>query len=353
MGREEDGLLGSRYYVDHPLVPLADRSATSTSTSRARTCCRACATPASRSRPRPAAPACGRSWLDAIDAGPLDTEMLSAIFGQGRSDYVSFLGRQAPTVFFTDATGPCYHTNDDEIGVVDFGKLDARSPSRCAWRASWPTPARRRRSCPNTPPPPSTTRRCLRGAAELIWEDRDRFSAADQQTLTDIRAELTQIVQDGRGGLRRNDVDTRAVRRRQRRHLDPAEGNSFGLPRARGGAPARAVERFALKSGRGHAARPRSPESSRCRRRPSRSRSRARPEPVGSRWGASARRDCPGRRVLTLLRRRRLAAGAAGRGGSASAAVNSPPPCCDRAAREGRQRLVALGLPTSAALASM
>ena len=29
-----------------------------------------------------------------------------------------------PTVFFTDANGPCYHTVDDEIGVVDFDKLD-------------------------------------------------------------------------------------------------------------------------------------------------------------------------------------------------------------------------------------
>jgi hypothetical protein len=28
-----------------------------------------------------------------------------------------------PTVFFSDSTGGCYHTTQDEIGVVDFWKL--------------------------------------------------------------------------------------------------------------------------------------------------------------------------------------------------------------------------------------
>ena len=60
----------------------------------------------------------------AINASTLDTDQLSSIFGQNRSDYVSFLAKQVPSVFFTDATGPCYHTNDDEIGIVDFDKLD-------------------------------------------------------------------------------------------------------------------------------------------------------------------------------------------------------------------------------------
>ena len=27
-------------------------------------------------------------------------------------------------MFFTDATGPCYHTIDDEVAVVDFSKLE-------------------------------------------------------------------------------------------------------------------------------------------------------------------------------------------------------------------------------------
>ena len=73
---EEDGLLGSLYYVDHPArAAREDRRATSTSTSRARTCCRACATRASRSAPRPAA-ATLRAIVDgAVAAERLDTSV--------------------------------------------------------------------------------------------------------------------------------------------------------------------------------------------------------------------------------------------------------------------------------------
>jgi hypothetical protein len=28
-----------------------------------------------------------------------------------------------PTVFFSDSTGPCYHTAQDEAGIVDYRKL--------------------------------------------------------------------------------------------------------------------------------------------------------------------------------------------------------------------------------------
>ena len=32
-----------------------------------------------------------------------------------------------PNVFFSDSTGPCYHTAQDEVGVVDFWKLDQQA----------------------------------------------------------------------------------------------------------------------------------------------------------------------------------------------------------------------------------
>ena len=70
----------------------------------------------------------GTRFQDIVQAaaGPqsLDTHLFSAIFGQGRSDYANFLNVDVPSVFFTDSTGPCYHTNQDEPGVVDYGKLD-------------------------------------------------------------------------------------------------------------------------------------------------------------------------------------------------------------------------------------
>ena len=36
------------------------------------------------------------------------------MFGQGRSDHVNFINVGVPTVFFSDATGPCYHTDSDD-----------------------------------------------------------------------------------------------------------------------------------------------------------------------------------------------------------------------------------------------
>ncbi len=56
--REEDGLLGSNYYVQHPIVPLAKTIVVRQLRHPGlRTCSPACATRASRSAPRPVAPA--------------------------------------------------------------------------------------------------------------------------------------------------------------------------------------------------------------------------------------------------------------------------------------------------------
>ena len=49
--------------------------------------------------------------------------MLSVAFGQSRSDHAPFVSAGVPSVFFSDATGGCYHTTEDEYGIVDFEKL--------------------------------------------------------------------------------------------------------------------------------------------------------------------------------------------------------------------------------------
>ena len=59
----------------------------------------------------------------AIGDGSLDTLMLSVAFGQSRSDHAPFVGAGVPSVFFSDATGGCYHTAEDEYSIVDFDKL--------------------------------------------------------------------------------------------------------------------------------------------------------------------------------------------------------------------------------------
>jgi len=73
---------------------------------------------------------------------PLNVHQLSEPFGQYRSDYAPFLApkvvnnfsgefppplpttmQRVPSVFFGDGSGPCYHTTQDEVDVVDFDKL--------------------------------------------------------------------------------------------------------------------------------------------------------------------------------------------------------------------------------------
>jgi Zn-dependent M28 family amino/carboxypeptidase len=205
---EEDGLLGSRYYADHPLFPLADTVAYVNFDIQG-----ANLSPSLRNSSFAVAAESGGDRFQsivrsAINTSTLDTDQLSSIFGQGRSDYVSFLDKQVPSVFFTDATGPCYHTNDDELGIVDFSKLDQQVA--IALRVT--------RDLANTDDPPEFASGTpvvtyadavvLQRAAELIWRDRDRFSAADQATLATIRENLTRIVLDGRAAFGSDDVST-------------------------------------------------------------------------------------------------------------------------------------------------
>jgi hypothetical protein len=121
--REEDGLLGSVYYVQHPLRPLARTVAYVNYDIQG-----ANVLPSLRGDTFAIGSETGGPRLQSIVAragsqGPLGLHSVSSIFGQSRSDYVNFIGARIPTVFFSDATGPCYHTAQDEIGIVDFGKL--------------------------------------------------------------------------------------------------------------------------------------------------------------------------------------------------------------------------------------
>jgi len=124
---EEDGLLGSGHFVDHPLVPLADVAAYVNFDIQG-----ANLAPSVREMSFAIGAESGGALLtaltrDAIDAVGLDTRLLSVTFGQARSDYVAFYNQAVPIVFFSDATNACYHTTGDEVEVVDFGKLARQS----------------------------------------------------------------------------------------------------------------------------------------------------------------------------------------------------------------------------------
>lgn len=124
---EEDSLLGSQYYVNNPVVPLASTVAYLNLDIQG-----ANLLPTLRNHTFAIGAGSGGSAFEAaVDAAyagsSLDGQQLSAIFGLFRSDYANFLGKNVPTVFFSDSTGPCYHTPDDEYEIVDFPKLEEQT----------------------------------------------------------------------------------------------------------------------------------------------------------------------------------------------------------------------------------
>ncbi|MDO8361322.1 MAG: M28 family peptidase [Actinomycetota bacterium] len=120
---EEDGLLGSAAYLDAPLVPVAqtvgyvnfDIQGTSMSPALTNITVMVGAETGGQNLLAAA--------LAASQASSLDTMPLSLLFGQGRSDHANFTAAGVPSVFFTDATPPCYHTVGDDISIVDYPKL--------------------------------------------------------------------------------------------------------------------------------------------------------------------------------------------------------------------------------------
>lgn len=120
---EEDSLAGSQAYVDAPLVPLASTVAYVNLDIQG-----ANLVPSVRDITFAVAAESGGEAMrqlvrDAGAPGDLELRLFSRVFGQDRSDHVAFLNSNVPSVFFSDADGPCYHTPGDDIDVVDRGKL--------------------------------------------------------------------------------------------------------------------------------------------------------------------------------------------------------------------------------------
>ena len=129
---EEDGLLGSLAYADSPLVPLAKTIAYINVDLLG-----ANLLPSLRNISFAIGAESGGATLQslveaAVMQESVGTRQLSRLFGQDRSDHANFIDRGVPSVFFGDATGPCYHTPGDDITVVDFEKL--REQSQIAFR---------------------------------------------------------------------------------------------------------------------------------------------------------------------------------------------------------------------------
>ena len=118
---EEDGLLGSAHYVANPLVPLV-----STVTYINYDIQGANLLPSLKNFSFSVGAETGTGLPTMVQQAAsgitLDLRLLSAVFGQFRSDYTNFIVSGVPTVFFSDSTGPCYHTTGDEVEIVPVGK---------------------------------------------------------------------------------------------------------------------------------------------------------------------------------------------------------------------------------------
>lgn len=126
----------------------------------------------------------------------LNLHALSIVFGQGRSDHANFQVAGIPAVFFTDATGPCYHTTQDTYAVLDQGKLQEQRDIGVALATALATTA----TAPAFAAAPLGTfedAEVILQLATMGTADLALFSPADQTTLQNIVTTIQGIVDAG------------------------------------------------------------------------------------------------------------------------------------------------------------
>lgn len=205
---EEDGLLGSLHYTQNPLVPLADTIAYVNFDILG-----ANLLPSLRESTFAIGAESGGAALtgpldNAISGRSLTTRSLSAVFGQGRSDYQNFLNAGVPTVFFTDSTGPCYHTVEDEFAVIDHSKLFRQA----LIATQLTTDLANTNDVPTFTQPPTIANFddavALSEVASLALNDIDRFTVEQQAQLQQIASDLATIVAEGEENFDAADINT-------------------------------------------------------------------------------------------------------------------------------------------------
>lgn len=206
--REEDGLLGSKYYTEHPLVPLAKTVAYINFDIQG-----ANLLPSLQNTSFAVGAESGGATLSsvvqaAIGSGALQTKLVSSIFGQGRSDYVNFTAVQVPNVFFSDSTGPCYHTAQDEVAVVDFWKLEQQVKIGYKVAKSLIEADGRPTFSSTNPLATFNDALTIQGVTNGAISDLTRFTEAQQQQLLAFRDDLNVIVAGGAADFDDTDVAT-------------------------------------------------------------------------------------------------------------------------------------------------
>jgi hypothetical protein len=208
--REEDGLLGSLFYRQNPLVPLTSTVGYVNFDIQG-----ANLLPSLKNFSVAVGPETGGAVLrglvdDAISGEGLGTRKVSYIFGQGRSDYVHLVNGGVPSVFFSDSTGGCYHTKQDDVSVVDFAKLHKQA--KIGFKVTLSLIET------DTPPPfvaPNAPLATYEDATVIndvlntgLAADLGLFTPGDQATLLQFQSDLNAIVADGPESFDNADLTT-------------------------------------------------------------------------------------------------------------------------------------------------
>lgn len=120
---EEDGLIGSKYFVDHPPVPL-DKIALNLTTDMVGRSLGGVCDPYFFVLGSETTPGL-RPWItEALPGDPWKVGVLGADFlVVARSDYGPFKARNVPFLFFSTGENPHYHAPTDVAETIDYDKL--------------------------------------------------------------------------------------------------------------------------------------------------------------------------------------------------------------------------------------
>jgi len=195
---EEDGLRGSRWYVEHPIVPLEktvaylnfDLQGANLLPSLNRTTFAVGAETGGETL--------RQMVREASASSTVETMLVSYIFGELRSDYVNFVEHGVPTVFFGDSTGPCYHSTGDDVHAVDFRKL--REQAKTAVRLAVAMAETDDPPAFTPPLSPLATFEDALAVQQVVRRgvsDLELFPPEQQAVLTRIRDEMDAIVAAG------------------------------------------------------------------------------------------------------------------------------------------------------------
>jgi hypothetical protein len=206
--REEDGLLGSKYYTQHPIVPLAQTVAYINFDIQGANLLPSLQNVSFAVGAESGGAAFSNQVRSAIGSGPLQTKIVSSIFGQGRSDYVNFTAVNVPNVFFSDSTGPCYHTAQDEVSVVDFWKLEQQVKIAYSLAANLIAADGRPTFSPTNPLATFDDALALQSVTSGAITDLARFTAAQQTQLLKFRDDLNAVVAAGAANFDATDIST-------------------------------------------------------------------------------------------------------------------------------------------------